>query len=249
MARPRDERLVITCEHGGNRVPRNYASVLRPLRAMLKTHRGFDPGALRLALDLAAATGAPLDASTTTRLLVDLNRSIDHPDVFGPTTRDMPELERKRIIADHYQPYRSAVERRIADLVRAGHPVMHISVHSFTPVLRGRTRKADIGLLYDPSRKRESAFVDAWAAALGLVNDAARVRRNYPYKGTSDGFTTYLRTLHADARYAGIELEVNQQLVRRGGAAWLRSRASIVTALLLAIAGTASLGAPANARG
>ena len=33
---------------------------------------------------------------------------------------------------------------------------------------------------------------------------------NFPYLGTDDGFTTYLRTKFADADYAGIELEVNQ---------------------------------------
>ena len=40
------------------------------------------------------------------------------------------------------------------------------------------------------------------------------VRRNYPYLGISDGFTTHLRKAFGP-RYAGIELEVNQKWVRR----------------------------------
>jgi hypothetical protein len=34
---------------------------------------------------------------------------------------------------------------------------------------------------------------------------------NYPYQGTSDGFTTHLRKKFPDSQYVGIELEVNQK--------------------------------------
>ena len=37
------------------------------------------------------------------------------------------------------------------------------------------------------------------------------MRRNYPYKGVSDSLVTYLRRLHGDASYAGIEVEINQK--------------------------------------
>jgi hypothetical protein len=37
------------------------------------------------------------------------------------------------------------------------------------------------------------------------------IELNEPYKGTDDGFTTFLRTRFADARYAGIEIEINQK--------------------------------------
>jgi hypothetical protein len=41
------------------------------------------------------------------------------------------------------------------------------------------------------------------------------VRRNYPYRGTADGFTTYLRRQFSARKYLGIELEVNQSLLGR----------------------------------
>jgi hypothetical protein len=34
---------------------------------------------------------------------------------------------------------------------------------------------------------------------------------NEPYKGTDDGFTTYLRQKFRDTEYLGIEVEVNQK--------------------------------------
>jgi hypothetical protein len=46
------------------------------------------------------------------------------------------------------------------------------------------------------------------------------VRRNYPYQGKADGFTTFLRRQFASDQYAGIEIEVNQRWVLTDKAAW-----------------------------
>ncbi|MGZ5244731.1 MAG: N-formylglutamate amidohydrolase, partial [Bacteroidia bacterium] len=37
------------------------------------------------------------------------------------------------------------------------------------------------------------------------------VKFNYPYLGTDDGFTTHLRKLFPDEKYAGVEIEINQK--------------------------------------
>src|SRR5689334_17093692 len=71
--------ILITCEHGGNRIPPKYRALFRNARALLDSHRGYDAGALAMARDLAAALQAPLISSTVSRLLVDLNRSVGHP--------------------------------------------------------------------------------------------------------------------------------------------------------------------------
>ena len=39
------------------------------------------------------------------------------------------------------------------------------------------------------------------------------MRHNYPYSGISDGLTTSLRKRHTQARYLGVEIEINQALV------------------------------------
>jgi hypothetical protein len=36
---------------------------------------------------------------------------------------------------------------------------------------------------------------------------------NYPYRGTSDGFTAALRKRYAEDSYLGLEIEVNQALL------------------------------------
>ena len=85
MAKPIS--LLITCEHGGNRIPPRYRPLFRGFEALLQTHRGFDPGALTMARELAKAFKAPLFVSTVSRLLVDLNRSIGHPRLYSEATR------------------------------------------------------------------------------------------------------------------------------------------------------------------
>ena len=79
--------IVITCEHGGNRIPSPYRDLFHAHQALLDSHRGFDPGALIMAKALATAFAAPLVASTVSRLLVDLNRSVGHPRLHYEATR------------------------------------------------------------------------------------------------------------------------------------------------------------------
>ena len=84
------------------------------------------------------------------------------------------------------------------------------SVDSFTPVLNGEVRSAELALLYDPQRTVEAKAAKALFARFKANDFGWRIRRNYPYVGYSDGFTTYLRKRFALGRYAGLEIEMNQ---------------------------------------
>jgi len=231
--------LVITCEHGGREVPRDYAALFAGREALLASHRGWDAGALELARDLAAAFGAPLYVASTTRLLVDLNRSIGHRQLFSEITRPLSPAHRLEIVDRYYWPHRLAIEGEIARCVASGRRVIHIGSHSFTPVLDDVPRQADVAWLYDPRRHGEAAFAQAWMLALAKPGPDLRLRRNYPYQGRADGLTASLRKLYPDAAYVGIELEVNQRFVEQSGAAWKRLRAMLVDSLKETLAGTA----------
>lgn len=211
--RRRAPAVLVTCEHGGNRVPREYAPLFRGAGAALRSHRGWDPGALRVARVMSRALDAPLLAATVTRLLVDLNRSLTNPRAFSEFSRDLEGKARDQLVARYYAPHRERVEARIDRLVRRG-TVIHVGVHSFTPVLRGQTRRADIGLLYDPGQAGERALCRHWARELRAAAPALRLRMNYPYRGVADGLTTVLRRRYPGTRYLGIELELNQSILR-----------------------------------
>jgi predicted N-formylglutamate amidohydrolase len=212
-------------------VPAAYAPLFVEYRHLLPTHRGWDPGALLLAREMAARFAAPLYFETTTRLLVDLNRSVGTPDLHSEATRPLPLAERRAILDRYYHPHRSRVDAAVAELVATGDRVVHIASHSFTPELHGHVRNADVGLLYDPGRPGEVAFCTAWLSALARSDGSLRLRRNYPYLGKSDGVAQALRRKHPAQAYVGIELEVNQRYVEQGGAAWPRLRRTLLDTL------------------
>ena len=230
------DAFLVTCEHGGNRIPAPYRPLFERSRARLDSHRGYDFGALPVARALAAAFSAPLVASTVSRLLVDLNRSIGHPQLFSAETRGLPARLRSEIIDLYYRPYRTQVERLVRRSVARGRRVVHVSSHSFTPVLNGDRRRADLGLLYHPGRSGESRLCARWKDSLAAFAPGLRVRRNYPYAGKADGLTAYLRRRFPPGAYVGIELEVNQDIVSAGGAQWRRLRGALVLSMFAACA-------------
>jgi predicted N-formylglutamate amidohydrolase len=208
--------LLLTCEHGGNAIPELYAGLFRQAKAVLESHRGHDPGALELAFRLRDELGVPLIESTVSRLLVDLNRSETHPSVFSEFTRDLSEAERELLLEDWHRPHRRRVQHQVGALIPRGR-VLHLGVHSFTPVLRGEVRRAEMALLYDPRRPGERSLCERWKALLEGYAPGLRVRRNYPYRGSSDGLTTSLRKLHPDSDYLGVEFEFNHGVLEHPG--------------------------------
>lgn len=228
--------FLITCEHGGNRIPPRYRHLFAGHEALLQTHRGYDTGALALARELAAALGSPLSVSTTSRLLIDLNRSIGHPRLYSEATRGAPAALRREILENYYLPYRNKVEAEIAAMIARGGRVIHVASHSFTPELDGEVRNADIGLLYDPARQGELELCARWLTQIRALAPGLKVRRNYPYAGRSDGLTAYLRRRFPAGVYAGIELEINQKHVFQGGRHWRALRGQVVEAFMRAAA-------------
>lgn len=205
--------VVLTCEHGGNLVPPAYGALFRGHKKLLNTHRGWDIGALAVAQGLAANLKAPLHFATTTRLLVDLNRSLHVNSVWSEWSRELDPAARAELIRTYYTPYRHAVQARLTRLVAQDQRVLHLSIHSFTPVFDGKQRNAAVGMLYDPGRHIEATLARALAMAVRTEDSTLHVRRNYPYVGYTDGFTTSLRRLLPAACYAGIEIETMQDII------------------------------------
>ncbi|HEX2826680.1 MAG TPA: N-formylglutamate amidohydrolase [Burkholderiales bacterium] len=224
-------RVLVTCEHGGNKIPAPYRPLFAKMRSALASHRGYDPGALALARDLAKAFDAELVYSTTSRLLVELNRSPNHKQLFSEATLGLPPPEQERVLARYYRPYRDWVESQVGAGVAAGAHVVHISSHSFTPQLGSDVRRADVGLLYDPTRRSERDLCLTWRRQILSADRTLVVRRNYPYRGSADGLTTHLRKRYPDGRYTGVEIEVNQKHTTGEAARWRALRNLLVDSL------------------
>lgn len=207
--------LLISCEHAGNEIPSNYKSLFRNYKNLLNSHRGYDAGALDLALYFSKNIPSAFYYTDYSRLLVDTNRSLHNSSLFSEVTGNLEADEKTEIIDAYYISHRKLIYREIEKSLHAGAEILHIAVHSFVPELHGKIRNADIGLLYDPSRKSEKKFCSILKKILNEKQQELRIKMNYPYRGTADGLTTYLRKLYKK-NYTGIELEMNQKLLKKG---------------------------------
>lgn len=212
IARGRLSQILLTCEHAGRRLPPPMRAGVEE-RRVLSSHRGWDIGAWELTRELARQLRAAAIGGRWSRLVVDVNRRVDDPtlivrrvdgmELSWNADLDLAEVER-RIFAYH-APYHEEVDRRILrHTVRGIRPLL-LAVHSFTPVLRGRRREFDVGVLYE----RHPGL----AHALGrrLREAGLTVRYNRPYSGMAG--MMYAADRHGTHHgLPCLELEVNQGL-------------------------------------
>jgi predicted N-formylglutamate amidohydrolase len=222
LTRPRFDALLITCEHASNAVPKRWRPAFRGKPEVLNTHRAWDPGAATLARELAKHFSAPLHEGVMTRLLVDLNRRAKSPNLHSSFTPPEARAE----LAAYHGSWRAAVLADARKLLKRGQ-LLHVSCHSFTPALKGETRNAEIGLLYNPAHRSEKNTADHWHAMLTSAMPELRIRRNYPYRGISDGITTWLHRQLKGNRYTGFEIELNHSFSAKPPAHWRNIRDAI----------------------
>jgi len=221
--------FLVTCEHASNAIPVRYQHACKGYRNLCQTHRAYDRGAYNVYRQFLALPGSRGIAATVSRLLIDVNRSLHHRNLFSRCIRTCPPALKQEIIARYYEPYRAAVKAHVQAGIRSHGQVIHVSIHTFTPVLRGRRRQTDIGLLYDPSRPREKELSRWYATALCTCFPQLTVRFNYPYQGTADGITSWLRTEFPRKAYYGIEMEINQAFLTRSFHVWRHIAPTLAT--------------------
>lgn len=206
-------KLVISCEHASNAVPQEYQHLFAEDLNVLNTHRAYDLGAEKIAIELSKEFDCDYSQATVTRLLIDCNRSLSNPSCFSSFTRSLPKIEKQKLATQFYLPYRNKTKRLIHDHIAKGEQVLHLSIHSFTPEFKGVTRNAAIGLLYDPHREGEKEVARLIQELIKDQPDPSyNCRKNYPYRGSTDGFTRELRQNYSETNYLGFEIELNQIL-------------------------------------
>ena len=150
--------VILSCEHAHNKVPTAYKSVFGSGEEDLTSHLGWDPGALKITNELASTLGVKPFVYPFTRLLIEPNRSEDHPQLFSKYTETLSLEEKKSLLKSYYHPYRKKVSDAVQKQIDLTNFAIHISVHTFTPVYHGKFRTVDIGILFDPHRHHETDF-------------------------------------------------------------------------------------------
>lgn len=181
----RPGRWVITCDHAANTVPPFVNGGDLGLAAEdMARHIAYDIGAAGVSLALGEALNSPVICSNFSRLVIDPNRGLDDPTLLMrlydgsiiPANRRADDLQTR--IARCYTPYHEALAGLMA---RQG--ALLLSMHSFTPQLRGRPpRPWHVGVLSSYDRR----LSDALLARLAEVADLC-VGDNEPYSGHLPG--------------------------------------------------------------
>ncbi len=206
-------KLLLSCSHAVNIVPAEYQHLFAADPGILNTHQAFDLFALEITQRLSVDLNCPFIQSYVTRLLVNCNHNGHPSHCYSDFTKNLPKPEKERLLHHYYFPFQHRTQELIRQYIDSGQQVLHLSIHTFTPELRGEVRNAGIGLLYDPHRHAEKEVIRLWNSLL-LHQMAYRIRMNYPHSYVSEGFINSIRKQYSEKDYLGLELQVNQALLK-----------------------------------
>lgn len=222
--------LLLICEHAGNAVPAPWRD-LGLAAAFLDTHFAWDAGAGALTEALATRLGATAVLATYSRLFLDINRfpgewDCCRPDLAGipvPANLDIHDRERAQREKIARAPFDQAVSLRLRD-----RPAV-VSIHTFTPIVAGKGRDPEIGVLWRQECRMGPPVLKALRDQGSFV-----IGNNEPYDWrTSDGYT--LRRHGLDHGLPCLYLEVRNDLLA-SPAGIARVADALAPALLAALA-------------
>ncbi|MCH8944880.1 MAG: N-formylglutamate amidohydrolase [Proteobacteria bacterium] len=228
-----DVPILLVCDHASCRLPIALGNLgLDPFAR--RCHLAVDIGAGPLTEQLAASLGATAVLARYSRLVVDLNRQLMDASAFLEFgdgiliagNRNLGQADKDSRADVFYWPYHKAVDEQVQRLRNVGSPPAFISVHSFTPVMNGKNRPWQIGVLWDKDTRLRDIFIADFSAAGYVVGD------NEPYSGKSPHDFTIDH--HAEKiRLPHIGIEIRQDLV--ANAASVAKIASVMHKIIASI--------------
>lgn len=206
-------KCLILCDHAGNAVPKALDN-LGLAEEYLHKHCAIDIGARGVSVALAELLDAPCVLANYSRLVVDLNRYLDHPTAFVkdcegysvPGNVNMSEEDRRARITGIYEVYHRAVEEQLARFEARGVVPAIISVHSFTKYFYRQERPWEIGVLWAHDGRLPLPVIG------NLRREGFTVGDNEPYDARMLWGTTV--NIHGDAHgFPNILFEVRNDLI------------------------------------
>ncbi len=226
---------LLTCDHASRLVPPALANL--GLEAQfLARHIGWDIGAAAVTRRLAPLLDAPAILAGYSRLVIDCNRdpgdassiATTSDGVAIPGNAGLSEAARRARREAIFEPYHAAIERWIASAAASGVAPAVISIHSFTPEMKGVARPWHVGVLWDEDGRIALPLLAALRAEPGLV-----VGDNQPYSAREP--VGYTQRHHAHARgLPHVAIELRQDLVAEtpGAVEWAERLARALQPIL-----------------
>lgn len=217
-------------DHAGNVIPSSLGD-LGLSEAERSRHIAWDIGVAGLGAMLAERLDATFVRQTYSRLVVDCNRAPGAVDAIPavsdgaaiPGNTGLSNGDRAARYAAIHEPYQQAIAAALAERDARGQATILVSLHSFTPALRGGApRPWQIGVLHDGG---DASFATALLAALGR-DDALTVGDNEPYRMDLIDYTVPRHAYPGRRPYA--ELEIRQDLIADAdGRRWWADRLAV----------------------
>lgn len=234
-----DGGLLLVCDHACNAVPSDYGD-LGMAAADFERHIAYDIGAARATHRMAALLKAPALLTTYSRLLIDPNRGASDPTLvmrvsdgaIVPGNARIDEAEIDRRTTRWWQPYRDRIDATLDTMLATGIVPAIVSMHSFTPSMKGVARPWHIGLLWDADDRLAAPLRDALAREPDLQPAAVCIGDNEPYDGALPGDTM---ETHATRRgLPHVLIEIRQDLVdtNAGATGWGERLARLLRPIL-----------------
>lgn len=213
-----DGGLLLLCDHASNALPDRFGQLGLPLPEF-ERHIAYDIGAAVATRRMAELLDAPALMTTYSRLLIDPNRGAADPTLvmrlsdgaIVPGNARIDAVEIARRVEDYWQPYRDRIDATLDLMLATGVVPAVVSMHSFTPAMKGRSRPWHVGLLWDDDARLADPLLQALGQEPDLQPAAERVGDNEPYDGALPGDTM---DSHATRRgLANVLIEVRQDLI------------------------------------
>jgi len=230
--------LVLICEHATAFIPSDLNDLGLPPEE-LRRHIALDIGAAAVTRGLATRLHATAVLAGVSRLVVDANRAPDHPQAIPevsdetviPGNLGLSATAWSQRIARFHRPFHGAVADAVA-VVRHRNPTPAlVSIHSFTPALRGEpVRPWHAGVLWGDDDRLANRLIAALRAEPGLL-----IGDNEPYTGRTLFYT--LTTHAAEAGLPHLCVEIRQDLIAdaAGVAEWVERLSRLLPACIAAL--------------
>lgn len=227
--------FLLTCDHASLALPPGYGTLGLP-EAELARHIGWDIGAAKLTEALSEGLDACAVLSGYSRLLIDCNRAPDDPTLICELSdgavvagnRGIGPAEVAKRLALYHTPYHAALAAQIALLQKRVMAPPIVSVHSFTPSMRGRSRPWHVGILWNKDPRLAVPLLEK----LGREPDIM-VGDNEPYSGRDNvGYTMRRHGAEAGLPHVLLEIRQDELLDEEGVERWAGRLARILAEIM-----------------
>ncbi|MDA9034277.1 N-formylglutamate amidohydrolase [Hyphomicrobiales bacterium] len=218
LNKDKESNFLIICDHASNHIPPEYNG-LGLSKTILDTHIAYDIGVKEVAVNISKFLKCPLVMTNFSRLLIDTNRGVDDPTLIMKISDDNVVDgnknisfqnncdEKKKRIKFFYEIYHSKISDIINKAISKNVFPAIISIHSFTPLWKGKKRSTDLGILWDSDDRLSNIFF----SYLNKNYKDMDIGNNIPYSGRMKNDTLFK---HGTSQgLANILIEIRQDLI------------------------------------